>query len=320
MTTRKGGGGSGGASPGPSRAPGGAAGRLELLSTLWRDRVGAAAAWLRERGFVGRVGLVLGSGLGNVAEALAERRAVDYAEIPGFRRTSVAEHRGQLVAGRAGEVPVLVMQGRLHPYEGLPFDELLLPQAVLACLGIEAAVITNAAGGLNRFYQPGDLMAIRDHLDMHLRDPLRGLLAPGAPGGPPLAERPAGYERMSAGAIYPERLARALVATGADAGIPVHSGVYGSMWGPAYETRAEIGLLRRAGCDAVGMSTTPEVVLLSRLGVAVVGLSCITNPSREVGQPELSHADVVEAGLLVRDRLARLLLAFIPRLVEGRKE
>jgi purine-nucleoside phosphorylase len=285
---------------------------LALLSDLWRDRVAAAADWLR--------GLVLGSGLGNVAEALAERRAIEYAAIPGYRRTSVAEHKGQLVAGRAGDVDVLVMQGRLHPYEGLPFDELLLPEAVLAGLGIEAAVITNAAGGLNRLYVPGDLMVIRDHLDLHLRDPLRGLLAPGVPGGPPLAERPAGYERMRAGAIYPERLARALVDTAAEVGIPVHSGIYGSVWGPSYETRAEIGLLRRAGCDAVGMSTTPEVALLARLGVAVVGLSCITNPSREVGQPELSHADVVEAGRLVRDRLARLLLAFIPRLVETRKE
>jgi purine-nucleoside phosphorylase len=291
------------------------AGRLALLSDLWRDRVGAAAEWLRARGFAGRAGLVLGSGLGNVAEALAEARSIEYGEIPGYRRTTVAEHRGQLVAGLAGGVPVVVMQGRLHPYEGLPFDELLLPEAVLAGLGIEAAVVTNAAGGLNRLYVPGDLMVIRDHLDLHLRDPLRGLLAPGAAGGPPLAEWAPAYERMAAGAIYPERLARALIETGAEIGIPMQSGVYGSVWGPSYETRAEIGLLRRAGCDAVGMSTTPEVVLLARLGVAVVGLSCITNPSREVGQPELSHADVVEAGRLVRDRLARLLLAFIPRLV-----
>ncbi len=291
--------------------------RLGRLSDLWRDRVRAAADWLAGRGFTGRVGLVLGSGLGNVAEALADTRSVEYGEIPGYRRPTVAEHKGQLVAGRAGAVEVLVMQGRLHPYEGLPFDQLLLPEAVLACLGIEAAVVTNAAGGLNRLYLPGDLMVIRDHLDLHLRDPLRDLLAPGVAGGPPLAERAPGYERMKAGAIYPERLARALVETGAGIGIPLHSGVYGSVWGPSYETRAEIGLLRRAGCDAVGMSTTPEVALLARLGVAVVGLSCITNPSREVGQPELSHADVVEAGRLVRDRLARLLLAFIPRLAEA---
>ncbi len=294
--------------------------RESLLSDRWRGQVAAAAAWLRERGFGGRVGLILGSGLGNVADALAEQRAVDYAEIPGWRSTSVSAHRGRLVAGLAGGVPCVAMQGRLHPYEGLDFADLLLPTAVLACLDVEAAVVTNAAGGLNRLYQPGDLMVIRDHLDLHLRDPLRGLLAPGTAGGPPLAESAPAYERMGAGAVYPEGPARLMAQVGAENGVPLHSGVYASVWGPSYETRAEIGWLRRAGGDAVGMSTAPETVLLARLGVAVVGLSCITNPSREVGQPELSHEEVIAAGLLVRDRLARLLLAYVPRLAESLPE
>jgi purine-nucleoside phosphorylase len=279
--------------------------RLSLLADVWREDVGEAVAWLRARGFGGRVGLILGSGLGSFVDALEDAAAVDYGEIPGFTRTTVAEHSGCLVRGRAAGVPVVVMQGRLHPYEGLPHRELLLPTAVLACLGIEIAVVTNAAGGLNRLYEPGDLMVIRDQVDFHLDDPLRGLLATTSPPG----------RGPGLGHLFDPALARELVAAGAAVGIPLHAGTYASMPGPVYETKAEIGMLRRAGCDATGMSTAPETVLLKRLGVEPVGLSCITNPSREVGQPELSHQDVVEVGRRVRDRMIRLLLAFLPRAV-----
>jgi purine-nucleoside phosphorylase len=292
--------------------------RQELLAESWRPRVDEAVGFLTERGFSGKVGLILGSGLGNFVEAVEDAQAVDYGDIPGYTTTSVAEHSGRLVCGTAAGVPVVVMQGRLHPYEGLPFDELLLPTAVLACLGIDAAVVTNAAGGLNRYYQPGDLMVIRDQIDMHLHDPLRGLMA--APFAPA-----AGTDGKTATALaevgrcggvadlFDAVLARKLVAAAAESGVPMHSGTYASMYGPAYEAKAEIGMLRRIGCDAVGMSTAPETVLLKRLGVSPVGLSCITNPARETGQPELSHQDVVEVGQMVRDRMARLLLAFLPK-------
>ena len=286
--------------------------RIDQLAEAWRDRVGAAVSWLRERGFPppaadgrGPVGLILGSGLGNLVEAVDDARDCPYGDIPGFTATTVAEHRGRLVSGTAAGVPVVVMQGRLHPYEGLPAAELLLPTAVLGCLGVTAAVVTNAAGGLNRFFEPGDLMVIRDQLDLHLQDPLRGLLA---------GETGRGRGGRAA-TVYDARLARALQDAGAEAGVPLHVGTYASVWGPSYETKAEIGWLRRIGCDAVGMSTAPETVLLARLGVRVVGLSCITNPSREVGQPELSHQDVVETGRRVRDAMARLLLAFLPRAI-----
>ncbi len=295
--------------------------RLGILAAAWRERVAEAVAWLADRGFSGRVGLILGSGLGNFVDAVDGARAVDYGAIPGFTAPSVAEHSGRMVTGTAAGVPVLVMQGRLHPYEGLPYDELLLPTAVLGCLGIGTAVVTNAAGGLNRFYTPGDLMVIRDQLDLHLHDPLRGLLAdpwapaPGAPG----AGRGAGPQLAAVGRtgglpdLYDADLARELASAAAAAGVPMHSGTYASMYGPAYEAKAEIGMLRRMGCDAVGMSTAPEAVLLRRLGVRTVGLSCITNPARETGQPELSHQDVVEVGAMVRDRIAKLLLEFLPR-------
>ena len=294
--------------------------RLNLLSDQWRDRVAEAVDWLTDRGFGGKVGLVLGSGLGNFVDAVDAIDAVDYGEIPGYHTTSVAMHTGRLVCGTAAGVPVVVMQGRLHPYEGLAFDELLLPTAVLACLGIETAVVTNAAGGLNRHYVPGDLMVIRDQIDLHFHDALRGLLA--EPFRPVVPEEVSEDQVAKLAAIgrsgglahlFDPRLARLLVETAADCGVPMHSGTYASMYGPAYEAKAEIGMLRRIGCDAVGMSTAPETVLLKRLGVDPVGLSCITNPARETGQPELSHQDVIEVGEMVRERMASLLLGFLPR-------
>ena len=297
--------------------------RLGILAPAWRDRVAAAVDHLAGQGFAGRVGLILGSGLGNFVDAVTDAHAVDYGDIPGYATTTVAEHTGRLVCGRAGGVPVVVMQGRLHPYEGLPADELLLPTAVLGGLGVETAVITNAAGGLNRHFTPGDLMVIRDQIDLHLADPLRGLLAEpfAAPAGAPGAAG-AGAALAAIGRsgglpdLYDPELAGSLVAAGARAGVPVHTGTYASMPGPAYEAKAEIGMLRRIGCDAVGMSTAPETVLLRRLGVRVVGLSCITNPARETGQPQLSHQDVVEVGAMVRERVAKLLLAFLEGLPE----
>ncbi len=292
--------------------------RLDRLAPVWRDRVGAAVEFLTERGFTGKVGLVLGSGLGNFVDAVENAEAVDYGDIPGYTTTTVAEHSGRLVVGTAAGVPVVVMQGRLHPYEGLPNAELLLPTAVLACLGIDTAVVTNAAGGLNRYYRPGDLMVIRDQIDMHFHDPLRGLMtrpfAPAEDADAELHEQLADIGR-SGGLpdLFDPRLADLLVGAAAKCGVPMHAGTYASMYGPAYEAKAEIGMLRRIGCDAVGMSTAPETVLLKRLGVAPVGLSCITNPARETGQPQLSHQDVVEVGKLVRERMARLLLEFLPQ-------
>lgn len=294
--------------------------RLERLAPGWRTQVAEAVDFLQGRGFTGKVGLVLGSGLGNFVEAVENAEAIDYGDIPGFHATTVAMHTGRLVRGTAAGVPVIVMQGRLHPYEGLPFAELLLPTAVLACLDIEAAVVTNAAGGLNRHFVPGDLMVIRDQIDLHFHDPLRGLLAdPYRPltdikGEHGLSRKLAQVGRLGGlPHLFDPALARLLVQSAAACGIPMHSGTYASMYGPAFEAKAEIGMLRRIGCDAVGMSTAPETVLLKHLGVEPVGLSCITNPARETGQPELSHHDVVEVGAMVRDRMAQLLLDFLPR-------
>jgi purine-nucleoside phosphorylase len=210
--------------------------RLLRLGERWRERVAVATDWLAGRGFGGRVGLILGSGLGNVVEAVERPTAVSYGDIPGYTSTSVAEHAGRLVTGTAAGVPVIVMQGRLHPYEGLPWDELLLPTAVLACLGIDVAVVTNAAGGLNRFYAPGDLMIIRDQLDLHLTDPLRGLLAPSAAPAarPPSASAPPADRGPHPAPLYDQQLARLLAEAAAGVGVTVHAGTYASVWWPTY--------------------------------------------------------------------------------------
>jgi purine-nucleoside phosphorylase len=292
--------------------------RLELLASGWKQRVSEATDFLTGKGFTGKVGLVLGSGLGNFVDAVEEAEALDFTEIPGFHAPTVDLHSGRLVKGTAAGVPVLVMQGRLHPYEGLPYAESLLPIAVLACLGIDAAVVTNAAGGLNRHYVPGDLMVICDQIDMHFHDPLRGLLAD--PFRPLLGRAELSPELRRLGRLgglprlFDDDLTRLLLSASADSGIPMHSGTYVSMYGPAFEAKAEIGMLRTIGCDAVGMSTVAETVLLKHLGVEPIGLSCITNPARETNQPELSHHDVVEVGAMVRDRMAKLLLNFLPRI------
>lgn len=281
--------------------------RLSMLSDRWRDRVSEAVTFLDGRGFTGEVGLVLGSGLGNFVDQVEDAEAIPYGEIPGYHSTSVAEHKGQLVKGTAAGVPVIVMQGRLHPYEGLDPAELLLPTAVLACLGVSTVVVTNAAGGLNRLFKPGDLMVIRDQIDLHWHDPLRGLMAD------PLGEVGRATGRVPGPLhLYDHKKARALAEAAASTGVPMHQGVYASMYGPAYEAKTEIGMLRRMNCDSVGMSTAPEAALLHALGVSVVGLSCITNPARETGQPELSHQDVVEVGAMVRERVADVLLAGLP--------
>jgi purine-nucleoside phosphorylase len=278
--------------------------RLDRLSDRWRERVAAACAWLADRGFTGRVGLILGSGLGELVDGADAAEAVEYAAIPGFVSPTVHAHRGRLVRATLAGVPVLGLQGRLHAYEGHSWPDLLMPAAVLAGGGVKSALVTNAAGGLNPHFRSGDLMVIRDQVDLHLGDPLRGLLAPPSPRE---AARP-----VRGAAFYDGKLAEGLRAAANSAGVPVHVGTYASVWGPAYETPAEIGMLRRIGCDATGMSTAAEVALLAALEVRTAGLSCITNVVRDIGQPELSHADVVAVGRQARARLERVLLAFLP--------
>jgi purine-nucleoside phosphorylase len=248
--------------------------------------------------------LVLGSGLGGMADDLEDAVRIPFDQIPGFpRRTQeLAGHAGQLVAGRLEGVEVAAMQGRFHLYEGWQPSDVALPVRALAALGAETMVLTNAAGGIRPGFMPGDLMIIADHINMMFRNPLIGQTFPGEQRFPDMSDPYDAEFRKAA-----EEVAREL-------GIPVVEGVYAAVLGPSYETPAEIRMLARMGADAIGMSTIPEVLVARAIGVKCLGISCITNLAAGLGGERLSHDEVMEVGARVRDRLAALVRGVLPRI------
>jgi purine-nucleoside phosphorylase len=245
------------------------------------------------------VGLVLGSGLGAFADSLEEAVPVPYAEIPRFPVSTVAGHAGALVVGRSRGVPVAVLKGRAHFYEGYHLDEVVFPVRVLGRLGVRTLVVTNAAGAINPAFAPGDLMVLEDHINL-LGNPLRG------PNDEALGPR---FPDMTE--AYDRGLRDAAVEACRAAGARGHRGVYVSIPGPSYETPAEIRMLRTMGADAVGMSTVPEVIAARHLGMRVVGLSCLTNMAAGVQDRKLDHRDVLATG----ERVKAALLEVLARLV-----
>jgi purine-nucleoside phosphorylase len=247
--------------------------------------------------------LVLGSGLGGVADEIEDAVRIPFGDIPGFpRRTqSLAGHAGALVAGRWGGVEVVAMQGRFHLYEGWEPNDVALPIRALAALGAEVMLLTNAAGGLRPGMEPGDLMIIADHINLMFRNPLIGAVVPGEERFPDMSDP------------YDRGFRRETEAAALELGIPVTEGVYAALLGPSYETPAEIRMMRVLGADAVGMSTVPEVIVARALGVRCLGISCITNLAAGLGGTKLSHDEVMEVGMQVRDRLAALVRAVLPR-------
>jgi purine-nucleoside phosphorylase len=259
-------------------------------------RLDEAAAAVRARTTLRpSIGLVLGSGLGAFADALEEAVAVPYPEIPHFPAATVVGHAGALVVGRSRGVPVAVLKGRVHFYEGYRLDEVVFPVRVLARLGVRTLVVTNAAGAINRSFAPGDLMVIEDHIDL-LGNPLLGPNEDGlGPRFPDMTE------------VYDRDLRDAAEAACRAAGVPCRRGVYVALTGPSYETPAEIRMLRTLGADAVGMSTVPEVIAARHAGLRVVGLSCLTNPAAGVSDRRLDHRDVLATGARVRAALLEVL-------------
>jgi purine-nucleoside phosphorylase len=245
--------------------------------------------------------LVLGSGLGGLADEIVDAVRVPYADIPGFPRSTVTGHAGALVAGILNGVEVVAMQGRFHLYEGWEPADVAFPIRVLGALGAELLLLTNAAGGLRAGMEPGDLMLISDHINLTGRNPLVG----------PVQGREERFPDMSE--PYDAELRRAAEAVALELRIPLTQGVYAALLGPSYETPAEVRMLRVLGADAVGMSTVPEVLVARALGMRVVGISCITNLASGLGGAALSHAEVMEVGAGVRDRLASLVRALLPR-------
>lgn len=266
------------------------------MMTDWMEKLQATAEWLATR-IVERplVALVLGSGLGPLAEAITDKMAFPYEEIPGFPTTTVPGHAGTLIFGRLGQIPVVAMKGRFHHYEGHDMATVVFPIRVFHLMGINNLFLTNAAGGVNTGFVPGDLMALTDHIGLWADSPLRGanedLLGPRFPD-------------MSR--VYDPALVQMAEAVAVRHGFALKTGVYAYWRGPAFETPAEIRALRVLGADAVGMSTVPEAVAARHMGMRVLGISCITNMASGILDQPLSHEEVMQTGKMVEKRFSAL--------------
>ena len=261
-----------------------------------QDKISAAAEYiLSHTEQRPTVGLVLGSGLGDFADTLENAQRIPYAEIPNFPLPTVEGHSGALVFGTKQGQSVVVLQGRLHYYEGFTQQELTLPIRVLAAIGIKTLVLTNAAGGVNLNYKPGTLMLISDHINYSGANPLIG---------PNLEKFGPRFPDMSD--LYTASLRAAIKEKAAAAGIPLEEGVYLMYSGPNYETPAEIRAFRIMGADAAGMSTAPEALVAGHSGLNVVGVSCITNMAAGILPVKLNHAEVVETAAIVHDLFHKL--------------
>jgi purine-nucleoside phosphorylase len=261
------------------------------------------------------IGIILGSGLGNFATQVANATRIPYAEIPHFPRSTVEGHSGHLVLGAIAGVPVAVMQGRVHAYEGYPISEVTFPTRVLGLLGCRTLIVTNAAGGINPGYRQGSLVAIADHIN------LTGTNAALGPNEPRFAAIPgAGQRFFDMSAAYSPRLRALAIAEAAAQGFQLPEGVYLAVLGPSFETPAEIRAFRTLGADLVGMSTAHETIVARHMGLEVLGISLVTNMAAGVvaqGQQTaetIHHEDVMEVGRRAEKQFTSLLTALIPQI------
>ena len=264
-----------------------------------------AADYIKEKlgGRTPEIAITLGSGLGDLADQLVDAINIPYGEIPHFPVSTVAGHKGQFVVGKLGGREVLCMQGRFHYYEGYDLKQVTLPVRVMKLLGIGTLIVTNAAGGINTGFRPGNLMLIEDHLNLTGENPLIG-------------ENPSEFgERFFDMTVAYDREYRTLAEQlAAEMNIPLQKGVYAWLTGPNYETPAEIRYLRTIGADAVGMSTVPEVLVARHSGLRVCGISCITNLAAGMGEGLLSHEEVKETADRVKVDFMRLVTALVTRM------
>jgi purine-nucleoside phosphorylase len=254
-----------------------------------------------------RIAIVLGSGLGAVAEAVETTAILPYAEIPHFPQSTVEGHSGRIVAGYLNNVPVVVMQGRVHFYEGYSPLQVTFPMRVLGRLGIETAILTNASGGISASYRVGQLVLISDHINALGFNPLIGpneaRFGDGAKTGLRFFDMTEAYSRSL----------RTLAHEAARAeGFPLEEGVYLATTGPSFETPAEIRAFRAMGADLVGMSTVPETIVARHMGIRVLGISCVTNLAAGISPTQLSHQEVFEAGSRAQHGLAGLFRRLLP--------
>ncbi|HTV13130.1 MAG TPA: purine-nucleoside phosphorylase [Acidobacteriaceae bacterium] len=287
-----------------------------MTDTLF-DRASAAAEFVLARTTLRPcIGIVLGSGLGAFAGELADATAIPFSEIPHFPQSTVPGHSGRLVIGKVAGVPVAVMQGRVHAYEGYSSDEVTFPVRVLGRAGITQLMLTNAAGGINTAYRRGDFVLISDHINLSGRNPVAG--ANEDRFGPRFFDMSEAYSarlRRLAHEAARKQGSPPQTADGGQAGSPdfrFHDGVYLSVLGPSFETPAEIRAFRALGADLVGMSTVQETIAARHMGIEVLGISCVTNMAAGIQREPLSHEEVMETGRAVETRLAGLLTLLVP--------
>jgi len=268
------------------------------------ETIDRAVAYIRSRSKIQpQVGVVLGSGLGNVMSGVDVETEIPYGEIPGAKASTVVGHSGKMILGRVGKLPVVVLSGRMHYYEGHDMPQVVHLARVAGRLGIKTLVVTNAAGGVNTSFKAGDLMIISDHINMMGVNPLRG---------PNIEELGLRFFDMSE--AYPESLRKISREVGKELGLKLQEGVYLALSGPSFETPAEIRAFRTLGADAVGMSTVPEVIAMSHMNIPCVGFSCITNMAAGILKQKLGHEEVIETGKRVEKDFTRLILGVLARL------
>lgn len=250
-----------------------------------------------------KVGIILGSGLGDYVDQIENKTIIPYSEIPHFHNTTVVGHEGRLILGKVKSVDVAVFQGRFHVYEGNDISDVVLPVRVLSVIGVEYVLLTNAAGGINSDYKPGDLVCIKDHVNLTGRNPLIGKNIDEL--GPRFPDMTATYEPI---------LQELLIKSASELGFNMQSGIYAGMLGPAYETPAEIRMLKIIGADMVGMSTVPEAIAASHCGLKVAGISCITNLAAGIGHAKLNHEEVKEVAELAKVKFSNLLTLTVDKI------
>lgn len=274
------------------------------------DRASEAAAFIKNRaaGCEPRVAVVLGSGLGGVADAIENPVEIPYEEIPNFCRSTVEGHAGRLIIGSCGGVDVVAMKGRFHFYEGYSMQDITLPIRVFALMGIRSLILTNAAGGTAPHLSPGSLMIITDHINLMGDNPLLG--PNDARFGPRFPDMTNVYTPVYIDAAH--QAAR-------QTGLVIGEGVYLALRGPCYETPAEVRMLRDLGGDALGMSTVPEAIVARHSGMKILAISCITNTAAGLVRQEINHEEVMEVGARAGKQLSDLIITLIPQIVEMEK-
>jgi len=268
------------------------------------ERAAAAAAFLQDRTALRpRVAVVLGSGLGGIADHVADRVEIPFDDLPGFPAPTVPGHAGKFVVGTLLGTTVLLQCGRVHYYEGHDFETVMLPPRTLAAFGIQTALFTNAAGGLDPAMRPGDIMIVEDHMNLLGANPLRGA-----------HDSRLGARFVDLSTAYDHAVVGILLDAGSRVGIPLRRGVYVAVSGPSYETPAEVRMLRALGADAVGMSTVPEVIAARQRGLRVGALSLITNRAAGLAGESLSHAEVEREAKRATVAIGNLVAEALPAL------